>query len=79
VLVVQLGTRRVLPGENQEGVRVSARTWAEIIDKADYRLNFITDKLGYAPSDGVALDYLRQTHAAYVPETLRADDANVAP
>lgn len=64
--------------ENQEGVRVWARTWAEIIDKADYRLNFIKDKLGYAPTDELALEYLRQTHAAYVPESLRSDDAESA-
>ncbi len=60
--------------ENQEGVRVWARTWAEIIDKADYRLNFIKEKLGYAPTDELALEYLRQTHAAYVPESLRLDE-----
>lgn len=59
--------------ESQEGVRVWARTWAEIIDKADYRLNFIKEKLGYAPTDELALEYLRQTHAAYVPETLRVE------
>jgi len=63
---------------DQEGVRVWARSWAEIIDDADYRLKFIKDKLGYAPTDELALDYLRQTHAAYVPESLRSDYTEAA-
>lgn len=63
---------------DQDGVKVWARTWAEIIDEADYRLKFIKDKLGYAPTDELALDYLRRTHAAYVPESLRSNGAEAA-
>lgn len=54
-----------------DGIRVWARTWAEIIDDAEYRLKFVKDRLGYAPSDEQALEYLRQTHAEFVPEPLR--------
>jgi hypothetical protein len=58
----------------QEGIRVWARTWAEIIDEAEYRLNFVKERLGYALSDELALDYLRRTHAQFVPESLRSTE-----
>ena len=45
---------------DKDGVRVWARTWAEVIDEADYRLNFVKERLGYAPTDELALEYLRQ-------------------
>lgn len=64
---------------DQDGIRVWARTWSEVIDEADHRLKFVKDKLGYSPSDELALDYLRKTHGAYVPESLRATDEAVAP
>jgi hypothetical protein len=59
----------------QDGIRVWARTWAEIIGEADYRLNFVKERLGYAPSDELALDYLRRVHAQFVPESLRSTEA----
>jgi hypothetical protein len=64
---------------DQDGIRVWARTWGEVIDEADHRLKFVKDKLGYAPTDELALDYLRKTHAAYVPESLRVADKAEAP
>jgi hypothetical protein len=59
---------------DQEGIRVWVRSWAEILDGAEWRLNFVKDRLGYAPTDEQALDYLRQTHAEFLPDALR--DAN---
>jgi hypothetical protein len=66
----QTGRERGLVWE-QEGIRVWVRTWAEIIDDAEFRLNFVKERLGYAPTDELALDYLRRTHAEFVPEPLR--------
>jgi len=69
------------PGQvwNRDDVRVWVRTWAEIIDAAEYRLRFVKDRLGYAPSDELALDYLRKAHADFVPAVLgEAEEAEAA-
>ena len=58
------------------GVRVWARTWAEVLDAAAYRLNFVKERLGYAPTDELALDSLRQAHARFLPEVLRDPDSD---
>jgi hypothetical protein len=58
-----------------DGIRVWARSWAEIVDAAEYRLNFVKERLGYSPTDELALDYLRRAHAEFVPARLRADEA----
>ncbi len=52
---------------NSNGIRVWARTWAEIIEDADHRLKFVKDHLGYQPDQQQALEYLRATHAKYLP------------
>lgn len=56
------------------GITVWARTWAEVIDEAEYRLNVVKERLGYAPTDELALDYLRRAHAQFVPERLRESE-----
>jgi hypothetical protein len=69
------------PGQvwNRDDVRVWVRTWAEIIDAAEYRLRFVKDRLGYAPSDELALVYLRKAHAGFVPAWLaETEDAEAA-
>ena len=69
----QTGRERGLVWE-QEGIRVWARSWAEVIDEAEYRLNFVKERLGYAPSDELGLDYLRRAHAQFVPDSLRSTE-----
>lgn len=62
---------------DRDRIRVWVRTWSEVIDAAEYRLQFVKERLGYSPSDELALDYLRRTHAQFVPEPLReSDDAD---
>jgi hypothetical protein len=56
---------------DQDGIRVWAKSWAEIIDDADWRLNFVKERLRYTPTDELALDYLRRVHEPFLPETLR--------
>jgi hypothetical protein len=66
------------PGQvwNRDGVRVWVRTWAEIIDAAEYRLRFVKERLGYAPTEELALEYLRQAHADLVPEPLKETETD---
>lgn len=59
---------------DRDRVRVWVRTWSEVIDAAEYRLQFVKERLGYAPSDELALDYLRRAHAQFMPEPLRNSD-----
>jgi hypothetical protein len=47
-----------------------------VLDAAAYRLNFVKERLGYAPTDELALDFLRQTHARFLPEVLRDPDSD---
>ncbi len=64
---------------DRDRVRVWVRTWSEVIDAAEYRLQFVKERLGYAPSDELALDYLRRAHAQFVPEPLREADERSEP
>jgi hypothetical protein len=58
---------------NAKGVRVWVLTWAEIIEAADHRLKFVKEHLGYQPDEKRALEYLRKTHAKFLPPEI-ADD-----
>jgi len=59
---------------DRDQVGVWVRTWSEVIDAAEYRLQFVKERLGYAPSDELALDYLRRTHEQFVPDPLHDSD-----
>ena len=61
---------------NSKGIRVWVRTWAEIIEGAKHRLKFVKDHLGYQPEEQRALEYLRKTHAKYLPPELATTAAN---
>jgi Histidine kinase-, DNA gyrase B-, and HSP90-like ATPase len=52
---------------NSGGIRVWVKTWAEIIESANHRLKFVKEHLGYEPDQQRALEYLRVTHAKYLP------------
>jgi hypothetical protein len=60
---------------NSNGIRVWVRTWAEVIEAAKHRLKFVKDHLGYQPDEKRALEYLRKTHAKYLPPELAAATA----
>ena len=70
----QTGRERGLVWE-QEGIRVWVRSWAEVLDEAEWRLNFVKERLGYAPTDEQALEYLRQAHAEFLPDALKEAEA----
>lgn len=55
---------------NSKGIRVWVRTWAEIIQDAEHRLKFVREQLDYQPDEDRAFEYLRKTHAKYLPEKL---------
>lgn len=58
--------------EDEElNIRVWARTWAEILHDAEHRLRYIKEKLGVAPDQQTALEYLRRVHAERLPEALQ--------
>lgn len=54
-------------------VEVWAKTWSEIFADCRSRLHFFRDKLKYEPTRDTARDYLRETHAAYLPKAVNAD------
>ena len=56
-----------------EGVRVWARTWAEVLGDATHRLKFVQDSLEYQSSREHGLAYLRETHARYLPAALAVE------
>lgn len=50
-----------------DGLRIWVFTWADILEEADHRLKFVKEHLGYQPDEERALEYLRKTHAKYLP------------
>lgn len=62
-----------------KGYRIWARTWAEIVGDAQHRLKFVQDSLEYQSSRERGLEYLRETHARYLPPALQADEAAAEP
>lgn len=56
---------------HQDGnIRIWAKTWAEIIGDAQHRLKFVQESLAYMSTRDNGLDYLRRTHAKYLPAAL---------
>jgi len=58
---------------DSEGVRVWARTWAEVLGDAKHRLKFVQDSLEYQSSREHGLAYLNETHARYLPAALAVE------
>jgi hypothetical protein len=66
----QSGRPEGLVHDGDDGVRVWARTWAELIGDAKHRLKFVQDSLEYQSSRETGLQYLRETHARHLPPSL---------
>ena len=68
---------------NANGIRVWVLTWGEVIDAAQHRLKFVRSHLEYEPSSAQAIQYLRETHAKYLPpvvlEAVPADGGGDTP
>ncbi|MEV7254200.1 ATP-binding protein [Streptomyces cyaneofuscatus] len=67
------GQSHLPPGVvHQDGnVRIWAKTWAEIIGDARHRLKFVERSLEYMSTRDNGLQYLRETHARYLPTVLQ--------
>jgi hypothetical protein len=52
------------------GMRVWAKTWAQVLDDCDQRLKFVKANLEVASSREDAVDYLRRTYERFLPKTL---------
>jgi hypothetical protein len=55
-------------------ITVWARGWAEIINSARARLSFINQQLAYEATQGSAKEYLKKTHAKYIPDLDQPED-----
>lgn len=61
-----------------ENVRIWAKRWSEVIGDAKHRLKFVRDSLAYMSTRDSGLDYLRRTHAHYLPAPLVATHDELA-
>jgi hypothetical protein len=52
------------------GMRVWAKTWAQVLDDCDQRLKFVKANLEVASSREDAVEYLRRTYERFLPKTL---------
>lgn len=57
------------------GIRVWARSWAQVIDDCDQRLKFVRANLEIESTRDDAVDYLRRTYKRFLPKTLASSDA----
>ncbi|GAA5130164.1 ATP-binding protein [Pseudonocardia adelaidensis] len=57
--------------EWENGVRIWARTWSEIIDECESRLHYYRDCLNFDAAAEESLDHLRRFHGDNLPELLR--------
>jgi hypothetical protein len=63
-----------------KSIEVWIKTWSEIFADCRSRLHFFRDKLKFEPTRDTARDYLRETHAAYLPKVVHAEsEAQEAP
>jgi hypothetical protein len=65
----------------RKGIRVWAKTWAELLDDCKHRLKFVEAKLELQSTQDDAVDYLRRTYARFLPRTIpggaRGDESDV--
>jgi len=52
------------------GIRVWAKTWAQMLDDCDQRLKFVKANLEVESTRDDAVEYLRRTYARFLPKTL---------
>lgn len=58
-------------------ITVWAHSWSEIINDARARLRFFNEQLAYGADNDSAVEYLKKTHAKYIPE-MEKEDVNKA-
>jgi hypothetical protein len=55
---------------DRKGIRVWAKTWAQLIDDCQHRLKFVQSNLDIQSSESDAVDFLRETYARFLPRTI---------
>ncbi|MBN3755338.1 ATP-binding protein [Paraburkholderia sp. Tr-20389] len=57
-----------------QNITVWVRSWADVINDARAKLRFINQQLSYEADAESAKDYLRLTHAKFIPDVLEVSD-----
>ncbi len=60
-------------------IRIWVKTWGQVIQECESRLKLFKQHLDYDPSHKAGLDYLRKTHADYLPSTTMGEEPEVGP
>jgi hypothetical protein len=47
------------------------KTWGQVIQEGEARLQFVKERLDYDPSHQAGLEYIRKTHSEYLPSVLK--------
>jgi len=55
------------------------KTWGQIIQECEARLQFVKERLDYDPSHQAGLEYIRKAHSAYLPTILRGEPETAEP
>lgn len=61
--------------DEEQRITIWVKTWGHIVESCGARLRFFQDRLQYNADRDSALDYLRKTHAKYLPKELQPLDA----
>ena len=56
--------------------QIYVKTWGQLIDECEGRLQFFKERLEYSASKESSLAYLRQKHAQYIPDSARDEQKN---
>jgi len=57
-------------------ITVWARSWADVINDARARLRFYSEQLAYEADHDSAIEYLKKTHAKFIPELEKEKSGN---
>ncbi len=63
--------------QRTERMSIQVRTWSEVINDARHRLKFVERNLDYRADHADGVEYLRETHARYLPKSLAVDEPPV--
>jgi hypothetical protein len=65
----------VLHQAEDKRLTIWVKTWGQVIESCKARLRFYEERLSYMATHDTGLDYLRRTHAKYLPEEVAASKA----
>jgi hypothetical protein len=65
--------------ESEDGrIQVWVKTWGEVIEDAEHRMKFFQTALNVQATRDQGVEYLRQRHAEFIPDTWRTDEAGLS-